>query len=141
MFPVPWTTKISSRGFDGINAKKLLVLIDGRTVYSPVFGGVYWDVQDTMLEDVDRIEVISGPGATQWGANAVNGVINVTTKSAKDTQGSLFVAGVGTELRTSDEVRYGGMLAPNLYYRVYAKYFDLRMAGKWGSGIVLSSSD
>ena len=115
---------ISARGFNNVFADKMLVLMDGRTVYTPLYAGVYWDVQDTMLEDVDRIEVISGPGATQWGANAVNGVINVTTKSAKDTQGSLFVAGVGTELRTSDEVRYGGTLAPDLYYRVYAKYFD-----------------
>src|SRR5213078_2504952 len=101
-----------------------LVLIDGRSVYTPLYAGVYWDVQDTMLEDVDRIEVISGPGATQWGANAVNGVINVTTKRAKDTQGGLLVGGAGTELRNSGAARYGGLLAPNLYYRVYAKYFE-----------------
>ncbi len=115
---------ISARGFNNVFADKMLVLIDGRTVYTPLYAGVYWDVQDTMIEDLDRIEVISGPGATQWGANAVNGVINITTKSAKDTQGSLLVAGIGTELRNSDEVRYGGKLAPNLYYRVYAKYSD-----------------
>ncbi len=113
---------ISARGFNNVFADKMLVLIDGRTVYTPLYAGVYWDVQDTMLEDLDRIEVISGPGATQWGANAVNGAINVTTKSAKDTQGSLLVAGAGTELRNSDGVRYGGKLAPNLYYRIYAKY-------------------
>lgn len=115
---------ITARGFNNVFADKMLVLIDGRTVYTPLYAGVYWDVQDTMLEDLDRIEVISGPGATQWGANAVNGVINVTTKTAKETQGSLFVAGIGTELRNMDEARYGGKLTPNLFYRVYAKYFD-----------------
>jgi iron complex outermembrane receptor protein len=115
---------ISARGFNNVFADKMLVLIDGRTVYTPLYAGVYWDVQDVMLEDLDRIEVISGPGATQWGANAVNGVINVTTKSAKDTQGGLLVAGDGKDLRTSDEARYGGELAPNLYYRAYVKYFD-----------------
>jgi len=115
---------ISARGFNNVFADKMLVLIDGRTVYTPLYAGVYWDVQDTMMEDLDRIEVISGPGATQWGANAVNGVINITTKSAKETQGGLVAAGVGSALRTADEVRYGGKLSPNLYYRVYAKYFD-----------------
>ncbi len=115
---------ITARGFNNVFADKMLVLIDGRTVYTPLYAGVYWDVQDTMLGDLDRIEVISGPGATQWGANAVNGVINVTTKSAKDTQGGVLVAGAGTELRDSGEARYGGKLAPNLYYRVYAKYSE-----------------
>ncbi len=115
---------ITSRGFNNVFADKMLVLIDGRSVYTPLYAGVYWDVQDTMLEDLDRIEVISGPGATQWGANAVNGVINITTKSAKDTQGGLLVGGGGTELRQSEEARYGGKLAPNIYYRVYVKYFD-----------------
>src|SRR6266566_4722698 len=75
---------ISARGFNNGLANKLLVLIDGRTVYTPLFAGVFWDVQDTLMEDVDRIEVVSGPGATLWGANAVNGVINITSKSAKD---------------------------------------------------------
>ena len=115
---------ITARGFNNVFADKLLVLVDGRTVYTPLYAGVYWDVQDTMLEDLDRIEVISGPGATQWGANAVNGVINVTTKPAQDTQGTLVAAGMGGELRNSTAVRQGGVLAPNLYYRVYAKYFD-----------------
>src|SRR6266849_4944994 len=80
---------ISARGFNSTTANKLLVLIDGRTVYTPLYSGVFWDVQDTMLEDIDRIEVISGPGATLWGANAVNGVINIATKDAKDTRGLL----------------------------------------------------
>jgi iron complex outermembrane recepter protein len=115
---------ISARGFNNLFADKMLVLIDGRSVYTPLYAGVYWDVQDTMLEDVDRIEVISGPGATQWGANAVNGVINVTTKSAKDTQGGLLVEGLGSELRDSSEVRYGGVIGSDVYFRVYAKYFD-----------------
>jgi len=81
-------------------------------------------VQDTLLEDIDRIEVISGPGATLWGANAVNGVINITTKNSKDTQGLLLLAGGGTELRDFAGIRYGGALATNLHYRVYGKYFD-----------------
>ncbi len=115
---------ISARGFNNVFADKLLVLVDGRTVYTSLYAGVYWDVQDTVLEDIDRIEVISGPGATQWGANAVNGVINVTTKSAKDTQGALVTAGGGGELRTSAVAQYGGQIAPGTYYRVYAKYFD-----------------
>src|SRR4051812_7775082 len=115
---------ITARGFNNVFADKMLVLIDGRTVYTPLYAGVYWDVQDTLLADLDRIEVISGPGATQWGANAVNGVINITTKSAKETQGGWLSAGGGTELRNSAEARYGGTLAPNLFYRVYAKYSD-----------------
>ena len=115
---------ITSRGFNNVFADKMLVLIDGRTVYTPLYAGVYWDVQDTMLEDLDRIEVISGPGATQWGANAVNGVINITTKSARDTQGGLITAGGGTELSAATAMRYGGELAPGVYYRVYAKHFD-----------------
>lgn len=115
---------ITSRGFNNLFADKLLVLIDGRSVYTPLYAGVYWDVQDTLLEDLDRIEVISGPGATQWGANAVNGVINITTKSAKDTQGSLLLGGGGSELRASGGARYGGRLAPGVYYRVYGKYSD-----------------
>src|ERR1043165_4450874 len=88
---------ISSRGSNGRFANKLLVLIDGRSVYTPLFSGVYWNVQDVMLEDVDRIEVIRGPGATLWGANAVNGVINIITKKAGDTQGLLVSPLGGTE--------------------------------------------
>jgi iron complex outermembrane recepter protein len=115
---------ISARGFNNTTANKLLVLIDGRTVYTPLFSGVFWDVQDTLLEDIERIEVISGPGATLWGANAVNGVINVTTRSAKDTQGLLLSGGGGTELRGFGGIRYGGTLSSNMHYRVYGKYFD-----------------
>ena len=86
---------IGSRGFNGRFDNKLLVLIDGRSVYTPLFSGVYWNVQDVMLEDIDRIEVIRGPGATLWGANAVNGVINIITKKAKVTQGAVVTAGGG----------------------------------------------
>jgi len=115
---------ISARGFNNTTSNKLLVMIDGRTVYTPLFAGVFWDVQDTLIEDIDRIEVISGPGATLWGANAVNGVINITTKEAKDTQGLLLLGGGGTELRGLAGMRYGGALSPTLHYRIYTKYFD-----------------
>src|SRR5467141_4206775 len=87
---------ISARGFNNTVANKLLVLIDGRTVYTPLFSGVFWDAQDVMLEDVERIEVISGPGATLWGANAVNGVINVITRHASDNQGAFAYGQVGS---------------------------------------------
>lgn len=114
---------ISSRGFNGVFADKMLVLIDGRTVYSPLFSGTFWDAQDVMLEDVDRIEVISGPGGTVWGANAVNGVINVITRSAQDTQGILLSGGAGSREKNG-ALRYGGQLGNGGYYRVYGKYSD-----------------
>ncbi len=115
---------ISARGFNTDLANKLLVLMDGRTVYTPLYSGVFWDVQDYLLDDIDRIEVISGPGGTLWGANAVNGVINITSKSAKDTQGLYIEAGGGSELEDFTALRYGGLLAPDVYYRIYAKYFS-----------------
>jgi iron complex outermembrane receptor protein len=115
---------ISSRGFNNTFANKLLVLMDGRTIYTPLFSGVFWEETDTVLEDLDRIEVIRGPGATLWGANAVNGVINIITKSAKETQGTLISGGGGIEERGFGTVRYGGQLASNVYYRVYGKYSD-----------------
>ncbi len=118
------TWAISSRGFNDIFANKLLVMIDGRTIYTPLFSGVFWDVQDTLLEDIDRIEVVRGPGATLWGANAVNGVINIITKSAKDTQGFLLSSGSGTEERGFANLRYGTKLADGAFLRVYAKYFN-----------------
>jgi iron complex outermembrane receptor protein len=114
---------ITARGFNSPFENKLLVLIDGRTVYSPLFSGVYWDAQDVVLEDVDRIEVISGPGGTLWGANAVNGVINVITKPAVETQGGLAGAG-RSQNEKNGAVRYGGVLANGGHYRVYGKYAD-----------------
>src|SRR5436853_1002070 len=115
---------ISARGFNSTTANKLLVLIDGRTVYTPLYSGVFWDVQDVPLADVDRIEVISGPGATLWGANAVNGVINVITKDAKDTQGLLLSGGGGTEPHGFGTVRYGAALGPSVRARFYGRGFD-----------------
>lgn len=115
---------VTARGFNGRLANKLLVLMDGRSVYSPLFSGVFWSIQDTLLEDIDRIEVIRGPGATLWGANAVNGVINIITKSAKDTRGNLVVAGAGTEERAFGAVRRGGSLGPDAAYRIFAKAFS-----------------
>jgi iron complex outermembrane receptor protein len=115
---------ITARGFNGTAASnKLLVLIDGRTVYTPLFSGVFWDVQDTLLEDIERIEVISGPGATLWGANAVNGVINVITRSAADTRGTLAYAGAGNVERGA-AARHGVELSGGGALRVYGKFFD-----------------
>jgi iron complex outermembrane receptor protein len=114
---------ISARGFANTLANRMLVLIDGRIVYSPLFSGVFWEAQDVMLEDVERIEVISGPGATLWGANAVNGVINVITRPASATQG-LLVAGNTGNREHGAAVRYGGALGGGGHYRGYAKYVD-----------------
>jgi iron complex outermembrane receptor protein len=117
-----WT--ISMRGFNSDLSNKLLVLIDGRSVYSPLFAGVFWDVQDTLLADIDRIEVIAGPGGTIWGANAVNGVINVITRTPEQTGGGFFEAGGGDRLGEFAGFRYGGALGANADGRVYAKSFD-----------------
>lgn len=114
---------VTARGFNSAFANKLLVLIDGRTVYTPLFSGVFWDAQDVVLEDIDRIEVISGPGATLWGANAVNGVINVITKPAANTQGALASVG-GSKNEKNGSVRYGGALDNGGHFRVYGKYAD-----------------
>ncbi len=114
---------VSARGMNSTTANKLLVLIDGRTVYTPLFSGVFWDVQDVPIAEIDRIEVISGPGATLWGANAVNGVINVITKSAKDTQGLLLSGGGGSELRGYGTAHYGGALGREVHYRAYGSGF------------------
>jgi len=115
---------ITARGFNTALGNKLLVMIDGRTVYTPLYSGVFWDVQDYLLEDIDRIEVISGPGGTLWGANAVNGVINIITKSAADSRGLHVEAGGGSQLEEFGGARYGGVLAPGVNFRVYGKYFD-----------------
>ena len=115
---------VSSRGFNNRLANKLLVQIDGRSVYSTRNAGVLWHIRDVVLQDVQRIEVIRGPGATIWGANAVNGVINIITKSAKNTQGALLSAGGGTEERGFSTLRYGAKAGNNLHYRVYGKHFE-----------------
>lgn len=115
---------ITSRGFNDVFANKLLVMIDGRSIYTPLFSGVFWDMQDTLLEDLERIEIIRGPGAALWGANAVNGVINIITKRASETQGVLLTGGAGSEERSFGSVRYGGTLGAGAHIRAYAKYFD-----------------
>ncbi len=116
---------ISIRGFsDELYSNKLLVLIDGRSVYNPIYSGVFWDVQDTLLEDVERIEVIRGPGSAVWGANAVNGVINIITKNAANTQGWL-ISGEHEDFSnlSSAGVRYGGKIDESAHYRLFVKYF------------------
>ncbi len=115
---------ISARGFNTSLANKLLVMIDGRTVYTPLFSGVFWDVQDYLLEDIEQIEVISGPGGTLWGANAVNGVINIITRKAVDTQGAYAEGGGGNQLQEFAGVRYGAAMGEATQFRVYGKYFD-----------------
>ncbi len=111
---------VSARGFNTQFSNKLLVLIDGRSIYTPLFSGVYWDAQDVPMEDIDRIEVIRGPGATLWGANAVNGVINIVTKHSRETQGAYFSAAAGNHSFRNVEARYGGQFDGG-HYRVYAK--------------------
>lgn len=118
------TYAITARGFNEWFSNKLLVLIDGRSVYTPLFSGVYWDVQDTVIEDVERIEVIRGPGATMWGSNAVNGVINIITKHSENTQGGLIVAGAGNIEKPLAVVRYGGKAGHDVTFRIYAKGFN-----------------
>jgi len=115
---------VSIRGFNDIFSNKLLILMDGRTVYSPFFGGAYWDTVDTVLQDIDRIEVVRGPGGTLWGANAVNGVINIITKKASETAGLMVSALAGNEERGQLSVRYGGNVNENTHYRIYGKGFE-----------------
>ena len=115
---------VSIRGFDNVLNNKLLVQIDGRSLDSPIQSGVFWDSVDYPLEDIERIEVVRGPGGSLWGANAVNGIINIITKSAKDTQGFLISGGGGNVERGFSEFRFGGKIGENVNYRVYGKWFD-----------------
>jgi iron complex outermembrane receptor protein len=112
-----WSVAI--RGFGGQFSKSLLVLVDGRSVYTPLFEGVYWDLPYVMLEDVERIEVVRGPGGTIWGSNAVNGVINIITRSANSTQGALATLGAGNVNQGTGGVRYGGSAGKDFNYRFY----------------------
>lgn len=115
---------VSSRAFSSINSEKLLVLSDTRSIYTPLVSGVQWDVQDYLMEDIERIEVIRGPGASLWGSNAVNGVINITTRHARDTQGTLLSAAVGTQEQASAAARYGGKFGESGFFRVFGQYSD-----------------
>jgi len=118
------TWAVSARGLNGRFSNELLVLLDGRNVYTPTFGGVLWDVLDMPLEDIERIEVIRGTGGTIWGANAVNGVINIITRRAAETHGGMVIAGGGNLDQGSGTVQYGGGLGKNTDYRIFTKYFN-----------------
>lgn len=116
---------ISARGFVGQFANKLLVLVDGRSVYTPLFSGTYWDMQDLVLDDIERIEVIRGPGGVNWGANAVNGVINIKTRQAGETHGTYVQSLVGNEEHNIFSLRHGGALSPDVDYRLSGKYREV----------------
>jgi len=115
------TWAISARGFNAPYSTKLLVTVDGRSVYDPTFSGVFWNLQNLVLQDIDRIEVIRGPGATMWGSNAVNGVISITTKKASATQGGLFVADAGMGKPGEGTFRFGQAIGKSAFYRVSAR--------------------
>ena len=115
---------IGARGFNEYFETKLLVLVDGRSMYTPLYSGVYWNSLDTVMQDIERIEVIRGPGATVWGANAVNGVINIITKNSSDTQGGMVSTSAGNYDQPNVSARYGGTLAGQTTYRLYAKGYD-----------------
>ncbi len=113
---------VTVRGFNSRFANKLLVMIDGRTVFTPLFSGVFWDQHNVILEDIERIEVVRGPGGTLWGANAVNGVINIITRSSEDTKGLLLQASGGNEFQSQAVFRYGGEMGDNGAFRIFGKY-------------------
>jgi iron complex outermembrane receptor protein len=128
------TWAVSIRGFNDRYSNKVLVLIDGRSVYTPGFSGVFWDQQSVPLEDIDRIEIIRGPGGTVWGANAVNGVINIITKRARDTQGGLVSLGTGSRDSARGLIRYGGKAGSKGFYRVFGQYFNVEKSVTAGGG-------
>ena len=127
------TWAISIRGFSNLYGNKVLVVIDGRSVYTPAFSGVYWDQQDLPLEDIERIEIIRGPGGTVWGANAVNGVINIITKSAQATTGGLVTLGTGSENVGDGLVQYGGTVGSKGAYRAFGRYTNTQQS-RFGDG-------
>lgn len=129
---------VSIRGFNDLFANKLLVLLDGKTVYNPIFSGVFWERIDTILEDIDRIEVIRGPGASIWGANAVNGIVNIITKDSKDTKGFLGSFSSGTEDRHILQLRYGDSIGSNGSYRIYFKNREVDDSGDIRVGFPVS---
>ncbi len=114
---------VGIRGFTSRLARSQLAIMDGRTLYNPLFAGTYWEAQDTLLEDVERIEIVRGPGGTLWGANAVNGIVNIVTRDTADTHGGFVSAGGGNEEQAFVRARYGGAIADKGSYRVYGKYF------------------
>ena len=115
------TWQISTRGFSDLNNNKMLVLVDGRSVYTPQFGSVFWDVLDMPLENIERVEVIRGPGGTLWGANAVNGVINIVTKRAAETQGFMFSGSASPEAGYASTIQYGGRIGSTVTYRIFGR--------------------
>jgi iron complex outermembrane recepter protein len=131
---------VSVRGFNSRTANKLLVMIDGRSIYNPLFSGTLWETKDVFLEDVERIEVIRGPGGSTWGSNAVNGVINIITKGAQYTQGGLVILGGGTEERSFQNFRYGSKLSNTGFLRVFGKYYQ-RDDGQLSDSITEEVSD
>lgn len=126
---------VSSRGFSGYTSNKLLILFDGRSVYSPAYSGTFWDQQNVLFEDIERIEVIRGPGGTLWGANAVNGVINIITKQSEDTQGVMLTAGGGDQERIMSAARIGGKLGDSTYGRLSLSYNDREENSLYAGGM------
>ena len=134
---------VSSRGFNGVfsNTNKLLVLIDGRSIYSPLYSGITWETNDVMLADIERIEVIRGPGAAPWGSNAFNGVINIITRPAAATQGTYVEAGAGSYAQEFGSIRHGGQLGENATYRAYYKYSNYNHQKNLNSTLAQKHSD
>jgi iron complex outermembrane receptor protein len=130
------TWAVSIRGFNERYSTRVLVLIDGRSVYSQEFGGVHWDQQTVPVEEIERIEVIRGPGGTMWGANAANGVINIITRKAADTAGGMLSAGTGSQDSAQGYARYSGSIGESLKYRVYGRYFNVENSGLGGGHAV-----